>query len=147
MTRLRILPVVLGGILSITSCEPPVREPVRVDPPEVVLPDSYPLLSPEEAEHLIASSPGLTLIDVRSDGEAQKEGSIAHSHRYDYLHGEETFDELAKMNPTNPYLIYCAIGGRAKLTAQRLAKMGFTRVSILEGGINAWIAAGKPIEK
>lgn len=133
--------------IALTACKPPFREVPRTEPPPVILPASVLELTPEEVEKLIAATPGLVILDVRGEGEVQAEGKIAGAQLYDYLHGEDTFDRLQKLDRSGAYLLYCAVGGRAKLTAARMHEMGFGKLSLLKGGLNAWIAAGKPVEK
>lgn len=58
-------------------------------------------------------------------------------------------------DPTSPYhrdefdpnrriILHCAAGGRSALAADMLQQMGYTNVAHLDGGFNAWVAAGKP---
>lgn len=49
---------------------------------------------------------------------------------------------LDKFKPT--YLL-CRSGGRACQAAERLEKMGFTDLRVIEGGLSAFEAAGKPV--
>ncbi|KAF1711379.1 sulfurtransferase [Pseudoxanthomonas kalamensis DSM 18571] len=44
-----------------------------------------------------------------------------------------------------PLLLYCLSGGRSALAARNLQLLGFTAVKSLDGGINAWRAAGLPV--
>jgi rhodanese-related sulfurtransferase len=120
---------------------------VLTEPPPVVLPATVRQLTPDEAQKSIAGEPNLIILDVRGDGEAETEGRLAGARMYDYLHGEDTVQRLAELDRNGSYFIYCAIGGRAKLTAAKMHEMGFRRLSVLEGGLNAWIAAGKPVHK
>lgn len=41
---------------------------------------------------------------------------------------------------------HCALGGRGALAASTLAEMGYTNVSNMEGGINAWREQGHDLE-
>lgn len=43
-----------------------------------------------------------------------------------------------------PIITTCGAGGQASLAAKVLKDMGFTNVSILEGGTNGWKQAGLP---
>jgi rhodanese-related sulfurtransferase len=43
-------------------------------------------------------------------------------------------------------VIYCASGNRSALAADTLQQMGYTGVSSLAGGWNAWAQSGGPIE-
>ena len=46
---------------------------------------------------------------------------------------------------TRPLLVYCLTGGRSALAADSLQQLGFSQVSSLAGGINAWREAGQPV--
>ena len=46
---------------------------------------------------------------------------------------------------SRPLVVYCLTGGRAALAADSLQQLGFSRVSSLAGGINAWREAGLPV--
>lgn len=43
-------------------------------------------------------------------------------------------------------VIYCASGNRSALAADTLQQMGYSNVSSLAGGWNAWVHAGGPVE-
>ena len=49
---------------------------------------------------------------------------------------------------SRPVITYCTggNGARSAMAAQTLKRMGFTSVACLDGGLNAWSAAGKPVE-
>ncbi len=44
-------------------------------------------------------------------------------------------------------VVYCRSGKRAGLALETLSKHGFTRLSHLEGDMQGWLAAGRPVEK
>ena len=46
-----------------------------------------------------------------------------------------------------PIIVVCATGMTAVQTANDLLKGGFTRVSVLKGGMNSWTGAGLPVAK
>ncbi|MEO8368665.1 MAG: rhodanese-like domain-containing protein [Candidatus Solibacter sp.] len=48
---------------------------------------------------------------------------------------------------TTPIVVYCQGGGRAAVAADVLAKMGYTNVVWLAGGLAAYQAAGLPLDK
>jgi len=56
--------------------------------------------------------------------------------------------EPALENRSGPVITYCTggSGARSALAAQTLKRMGFTNVTCLQGGLDAWSAAGKPVE-
>jgi rhodanese-related sulfurtransferase len=54
--------------------------------------------------------------------------------------------ELAKF-VSRPVIVYCERGMRGGAAAAALAKLGFTRVQNLRGGLRAWKDAGLPMHK
>lgn len=44
-----------------------------------------------------------------------------------------------------PIVLYCKSSGRAALCAAALQDMGYLNVRSLAGGLDAWLAAGKPV--
>jgi rhodanese-related sulfurtransferase len=53
-------------------------------------------------------------------------------------------DELPK---DKDLIFICAVGQRSALAAEMAAAAGLTRLFNLEGGTEAWIKAGQPVEK
>ena len=49
------------------------------------------------------------------------------------------------LDPDRPMIVVCHSGARAALAAATLQDMGFSDVSILEGGLTAWSEAGFPV--
>lgn len=44
-------------------------------------------------------------------------------------------------------VLYCKTSGRAALAACALQDMGYLNVASIQGGFDAWVAAGKPVVK
>ena len=55
--------------------------------------------------------------------------------------------ELELQDRSRPIITTCASGELAALSGKLLQDMGFTNVSILEGGTLAWKDAGFPVEE
>lgn len=55
---------------------------------------------------------------------------------------------IADIQPdgTAPLLVYCKTSGRAALSCQSLAGMGYTRLRSVAGGFDLWAAEGLPVE-
>jgi rhodanese-related sulfurtransferase len=49
-------------------------------------------------------------------------------------------------DPETDIVLYCGGGYRSALAAESLQKMGYRRVTSMDGGFRAWLAAGYPTE-
>lgn len=85
-----------------------------------------------------------TLVDVRTNREAG-EGIIEGALVIDFL-GLNFEKEIVKLDKTKPVFIYCLSGARSENASEKLVESGYT-VYNLEGGVEAWKAAGKPLVK
>ncbi|MBA6328698.1 rhodanese-like domain-containing protein [Colwellia sp. MB02u-6] len=102
-------------------------------------------LSTQQMTFLINRESGV-VVDSRS------EKDFKAGHIVDALHlgndkvSKNEFSSLEK-HKDNPIIIVCSAGMSAGKVASQLAKAGFTRVSLLKGGMNAWLSAGLPVTK
>jgi rhodanese-related sulfurtransferase len=97
-------------------------------------------LSPKQADELISEGDA-QLVDVREPYEHEA-GRIAGS-----LHIElpELPGEAGSLDRERPIVFYCRSGSRSALAADAFAASGFDARN-LDGGLQAWVAAGLPIE-
>ncbi|HEX2039954.1 MAG TPA: rhodanese-like domain-containing protein [Acidimicrobiales bacterium] len=51
------------------------------------------------------------------------------------------------IDPSKRVILHCAVGGRSALAAVTLKEMGYGNVAHLDGGMTAWLQAGRPVEK
>jgi rhodanese-related sulfurtransferase len=51
-----------------------------------------------------------------------------------------------ELDPAIPIVTVCRVGARSLYSAEELSAAGFPHVKSLAGGLNAWIAAGQPLE-
>jgi thioredoxin len=102
-------------------------------------------LNADEFEKQLLSTKGEQLIDVRTPQEYEKY-RIAGAKNID-LKSPDFRKEIEKLDKTKPVLIYCLSGVRSKSAADICQKAGFKVIYELEGGINAWSKAGKPIDQ
>jgi rhodanese-related sulfurtransferase len=96
------------------------------------------LVSIEQLDALLAS--GAELIDVREKDERDS-GYIAGSRNIPYrllALGE------ADLPRDKPIVTICETGPRAAIAASILARDGFDAHPVVNGGIDSWVAAGKP---
>lgn len=59
----------------------------------------------------------------------------------------ETYLDLLPEDKDEKIIIYCRSGSMGDTASQTLVNLGYTDVSNLEGGYNAWNAAGLPFEE
>ncbi len=105
----------------------------------------YKTVSMDKFETIIAK-PDVTIVDVRTPQEFA-EGHIAGAINIDWKAGNfaAIADEL--LDDDDVIALYCIHANRSKKAAELLTQMGYRHVVELEGGLEPWIAAGKPIEK
>ncbi len=82
------------------------------------------------------------LLDVREDQE------WAAGHLPDALHIPlgQLEERSAEVDRSRPIVVYCASGMRSIDGSYVLKRQGFSRVSSLAGGIEAWTEAGNPLQ-
>src|SRR6056297_418026 len=101
--------------------------------------DRISLLSPAEARARLAA--GELMIDVREPGELAQ-GMPAGARALSRNELELQIDELAP--PEVPVMLICASGPRSLLAADALQRMGYSRVAVIEGGVERWKREGLP---
>jgi phage shock protein E len=102
------------------------------------------LVAPAAFEKKMASKKG-QVIDVRTPKEF-KSGYIAgavNMHVYD----KDFEQRIDKLDKNKPVYVYCKAGGRSAEAAEILKNKGFTTIVELDGGIDAWKEAGKPVKQ
>jgi rhodanese-related sulfurtransferase len=85
------------------------------------------------------------ILDVRESAEFDA-GHLPEARHLPLKELESRFSELASLKE-KPLLVVCAAGARAGQACARLEKQGFTRLHVLEGGVDAWQRAGLPLIK
>lgn len=91
------------------------------------------------------SAPGSQILDVRTTGEF-KSGHIKNALLADWVNKNEFYRRVKYIDKDKPVYIYCLSGGRSAAAADWMRKNGYTSVIELDGGINAWKRAEKPLE-
>lgn len=88
-----------------------------------------------EAYH---TTQGATLLDVRTAGEFAS-GHIEGAMNLDF-YAPNFADQIAALDRTTPYFVYCRSGNRSGQTVGLMKQLGFTNVTDLPGGV-----AGSPM--
>ncbi len=106
-------------------------------------------LDPDQVAAEIARGEAL-LVDLREPEERAQNGALPNA-----VHAARGMLEFYAY-PTSPYhrpefdparrtILYCAAGSRSALAADALQRLGYSNVAHLDGGLNAWKEAGKPL--
>jgi rhodanese-related sulfurtransferase len=98
---------------------------------------------PAEASAVVSSGHG-TLVDVRTPAEfGEVHATGAQLVPLDVL--DRPTVEAARGKNAGPVYLLCASGIRATKAAEKLRNAGLDDVVVVEGGTNAWAAAGLPV--
>jgi rhodanese-related sulfurtransferase len=97
-------------------------------------------VNPSTLRSRVGSDAKLRLLDVRSPGEFAA-GHIPGSHNIPLGDLPSYTDALVNGVATD-LVIVCQSGGRAQLAADQLAAAGHDRITVLDGGMNAWEQVG-----
>jgi rhodanese-related sulfurtransferase len=113
-----------------------------------------PVISVDEAEERLASDPNTVVIDVRDASDIAASGIIPGArhvslgtllYKADHTLPVE-WQDPAFADKDRPIITTCAIGAMASIAAKELKDMGYTNVTILEGGTQGWKDAGRTTE-
>jgi len=107
-------------MLLIVSCEQemPVVEAVEKETFKILMQNEYPL------------------IDVRTPQEYH-EGHIEKASNIDF-NAPDFNEQISKLDKEQPFLIYCATGGRSAKAGALMQSLGFKKVYELKGGYRNW---------
>jgi glyoxylase-like metal-dependent hydrolase (beta-lactamase superfamily II)/rhodanese-related sulfurtransferase len=103
--------------------------------PDLVVSSSH--VTAAQLDEARSSTPGLVVVDVRNPGEIEASGAIPGARSIPLARLLASLDEL---DPAAPTVVHCAGGYRSSIAASVLASAGFTDVSDLVGGYDAWAA-------
>jgi rhodanese-related sulfurtransferase len=96
-------------------------------------------VGPEEADSLVRS--GAVLLDVRE----QTEWHAGHAPAAQHVPLGDLASKLGALPKDRRVVVVCRSGNRSARATALLIRSGFTAVN-LEGGMQAWAAAGLPVE-
>lgn len=101
------------------------------------------ILTPAGLTRVLADHPGARLLDVRTPGEFESE-HIAGAYNVPLDMLAEHGDEI-RANVSEPVILVCRSGQRARKAEEALAAGGMDNLHVLDGGMAAWVAAGLPV--
>lgn len=94
-------------------------------------------VSSEEFRSLMQSKNNAQIIDLRTNDEIKRKGSIRGSRQIDYLSANAD-SLIATLDKNKPVLVYCAGGGRSSDCAEKMQGLGFREIYNLEKGFDDW---------
>lgn len=86
------------------------------------------------------------VIDIRSQNEFKK-GHILGAKQVPAEKVSKGDFSTLENSKDKPIIVVCAMGMTAKRAAAQMLKAGFSQVSVLKGGMNAWQSANLPVAK
>lgn len=104
-----------------------------------------PVINPTELKEMLAVEPRTRLLDVRTPGEYETVHIPgAYNVPLDQLgeHGNEI-----RASVDEPVVLICQSGGRARKAEEALKNCSMTNLHVLDGGMNAWVAAGMDVRR
>lgn len=91
----------------------------------------------------IVDDSGVIVLDVRSPQEFAA-GHLPDAINID-VESADFADRVAGLDESAKTLVYCQTGNRSGVATDEMADLGFTEMSDLQGGIEAWSAAGEEV--
>ncbi len=107
-------------------------------------------VGPQDTAEALRS--GATVIDIRSDSQIAHDGRIpgalviARNVLEWRLDPESDHRHPQAPDPDDEVILVCDAGYASSLAAATLQQLGFSRATDLDGGFQAWRAAGLPVE-
>ena len=89
------------------------------------------------------SESGVIILDVRTPGEFMV-GHIQGAINID-VEGTEFETEIAKLDKTQTYAVYCQSGRRSSIAVETMQGAGFNKLFNLANGIQDWQAQNLPV--
>lgn len=136
-----------GGVVSVMFALVACAGPVAVVPGgsvgEVIPP--FGLITPRQAAAVLADREGdvdFILLDIRTDAEIEA-GHVSGAESLDF-YSPSFQSELAQLDRTKTYLIYCRTGNRTGQAYAMMQALGFETVYDMDGGITQWNRLGYP---
>ncbi|WP_206483104.1 rhodanese-like domain-containing protein [Thalassotalea sp. G2M2-11] len=102
-------------------------------------------LSPQELTLSVNREDGV-VVDIRTEKDFKASHIIDAKHLSTEKVNNNDFATLEKYKD-KPIIVVCTAGITASKVANQLYKAGFSKASLLKGGMNAWTGAGLPVVK
>jgi len=102
-------------------------------------------ISTQELTFFVNREDGI-IVDIRSEKDFKAGHIIDAKHLTIEKANNNDFANLEKYKD-KPIIVVCAAGMTAVKVANQLYKAGFTKSSLLKGGMNSWVSGGLPVTK
>lgn len=99
--------------------------------------------APDDLRRRIEAGEPLQLVDVREESEF----AAARLAGAQLIPLGEIERRAAELDRSRPLVLICRSGKRSGQAREKLARLGFSNLACLGGGLMAWEAAGLPVEK
>ena len=111
-------------------------------------------ISPADAQQRLEQDPNALLVDVRDAGDISSTGLVSGGMNISLgmlpikadLELPEEWREPGLQDRSRQVITTCQLGPNAAIGAKLLKDMGFTNVVYMDGGMEAWKAAGLPTD-
>ncbi len=111
-------------------------------------------ISPEDARQQLEQDSNALLVDVRDAGDIASTGMVSGGMNISLgmlpikadLELPEDWREPGLQDRSRQVITTCQLGPNAAIGAKLLKDMGFTNVTYMDGGMEAWKAAGLPTD-
>ena len=100
-------------------------------------------ISVQQLKAALDAKEQLVLLDVRTPEEYTGDGHVAGSV---LIPVDQIQTRLGELSKATPIVCICRSGNRSQTACATLAANGYTGLRNVTGGMNAWTAAGYPIE-
>ncbi len=96
----------------------------------------YKDITVQEAKSMIDNNKDILILDVRTEAEFAQ-GHLVGAINIPHFDIEDRYKELDVDN-NKSIITICTMGGRSRLAAESLSKLGFTNIHNMVGGLNEW---------
>jgi rhodanese-related sulfurtransferase len=105
---------------------------------------TYETVDVQAAYDALSSDAAGQLVDVREPSEWAETGVPEGAVLIPL--GDVESRAAAELSPERPVYVICRSGNRSRTASETLVGLGYTQVYNVDGGVNAWLAAGLPVE-
>ena len=99
----------------------------------------------KDAERLLKKEKGVVILDIRTPREFG--GGHLDGAKNVNFYDSDFRVKLESLDKNKVYLLHCASGGRSAKAREMMRELEFKNIYHLEGGMRAWVKAGKPVKR